>query len=341
MTMFFPVLVGFLKIIIGESSDSEEYVSAWGKAMQGLYWYQSDPVFDFNRDEETADIKATLGKENNTFLIAREKKSGEDVGVMDFTLRNGVAVIRRWEPGVQDSLRSTSVGGELFKEAMKQAKKQGAKRMRVLVKHPHDRPEVAEWHLRLYQEFKLRQTGKTSVDLTMALKKPLRPVAPKMDYEVVTGERLASHELAHYIVRAYSSTPEDLKMFEYDSSLTDREQANQFVERVLSGSFGPAPNEFRRVLLMNGEPTGFVGAFAIESPFKPLTGVLGPVGVFPEFRRQGIARFLVEQTLEALRMFGCEYAAVGTEEANVKAIRLYEKVGFRLACKLRWFEAKL
>jgi GNAT superfamily N-acetyltransferase len=334
-------LVGPLKIVLGESTDAEEYASAWGRAMQGLYWYQSNPVFDFNRDEEIADIKASLGKEGNTFLVAREKKSGDVVGVMDFAMRDVVAVLRRWEPAVQDSLRSAGVGSELLKEGMKQAKRRGAKRMRVLLKHPYDKPEAADWHLRLYQDFKFKQAGQTAVDLTMPLRKPIRPVAPKLDFEVVAGEGLAAQEMAEYIVRAYSSTPEDLALFDYDGSLTDIEGAFHFVERVLSGFYGPSPNEFRRALFVDGEPTGIVGAFALESPFKPLTGVLGPVGVFPEFRKQGIARYLVEQTLEALRMFGCEYAAVGTEEANMKAIQLYEKVGFRLACKLRWFEAKL
>ena len=330
-----------MKLRIEECTDVDQYTETWKEAMKDLYWYVEDPVFDFNRDEEISDMGSSIGQEDSVFLIAVDKKSGKPVGVLDFRLRNGLAFLRRWEPGVPARLRTTDVAKELMKEGRKAAKRHGAKRMRVLLKHPYDTPEAAQWHLGAYRDSGFKPVGLPNVDLTMRLTNTIRPVEPKVRFEVLTGERFTPQDMADYIIRAYASRPEDAALFEDDTSVTDPQQALRFAENVVAGRLGDAPNEFRRVLLVEGEPVAIVGAFAVDSPYKPLTGVLGPVGVFPEHRRQGFGRFLVEQTLEALRMYGCEYAAVGTGETNIRALALYEKIGFRLACSLRWFECKL
>ena len=330
-----------VKLRIEECTDVDLYTEAWKEAMEDLYWFVEDRVFDFNKDEEIGEIRSTIGQEESVFVIALDKKSEKPVGVVDFNLRNEVAFLRRWEPGVPAGLRASEVAKELMKEARKLAKNRGARRMRVLLKHPYGSPEIAEWHLGIYRDSGFKPIGLPNVDLTMRLAKAIRPVEPKARFEVMTGEQITPEETAEYIIRAYASKPEDALLFEDDTSVTDPEQALRFAENVVAGHYGDSPNEFRRVLLIDGEPACIVGAFAIDSAFKPLTGVLGPVGTFPEYRNQWFGRFLVEQTLEALRMYGCEYAAVGTGEANTRAIALYEKVGFRLACQLRWFELKL
>lgn len=330
-----------MKVVIHEQTDWEEYAHAWNRAMCDLYWYRESPVFDFNRDEELAEMKSSFGHGGHLFLAGRDKRSDTLQAVVGIQHNGELASLRRWEPAVPASLRETSLGRDLLKSAVKHVKKLGAKRLRVLVKQPHDSPETESWHVSLYNDLGFKQIGPTGVDLTMKLSNKIHPVEPGTDYEVITGEELAPKEMADYIIRAYTSTPEDLALHQSDRSVTVWEDAHLFVERVVDGRFGPAPNEFRRVLLVEGQPAAHVGAFAVESEFKPLTGVLGPVGVFPEYRRKGIGRFLVEQNLEALRMFGCEYAAVGAFEANEQAIQLYEKIGFRLSCKARWFEARL
>lgn len=330
-----------MKVIVHEQTGWEEYARAWNQAMQDLYWYKESPVFDFNRDEELSEMKSSFGQDGHIFLAGRDKRCDTTQAVVGYRYDGNLASLRRWEPAVPSSLRATNLGRDLLKSAIRSAKRNGAKRLRVLVKHPHGSSEAASWHVALYEDLGFKQVGQTSVDLTMRLTSKIRPVEPDIEYEVITGEALSQKEMADYIIRAYTSTPEDMALHQHDLSVTVWEHARQFVERVVGGHFGPAPNEFRRVLLVQGQPAAHVGAFVIDSEFKPLTGVLGPVGVFPEYRRKGIARFLVAQNLEALRMFGCEFAAVGTGEANDKAIKLYEKIGFRLSCVLRWFEARV
>ena len=61
----------------------------------------------------------------------------------------------------------------------------------------------------------------------------------------------------------------------------------------------------------------------------PDLAVLGPVGVFPEFRGRGIGLALVKRVLNAIREYGCKDAQVGTAlYNNERAIGLYEKAGF-------------
>ena len=330
-----------VKYSIEECEDPVEYGDAWNELMNEYYWYKESPVFDWNKDEEIAAIRRGMGQEGHLFLIARDKKSNRILGLMGARFAGERAQLRRWEPTVATDHADSSMGTDLLQEMAKQLKFQGVKNLRVLLKQPRSNPETSTHLKTLYESQKFKPSGKPSVDLVLKLQQIVRPVEPSIHYEVRTGAELTPEQIASYVIKAYASSPEDLALFEPNSMTTDYDRALEFTNMVIRGDYGPAPNEFRRALFVNGEPAAIIGAFVLESEFKPLTGVLGPVGVFPEFRRNGIGRFLVQQVVEALRRFGCEYVAVGTEAANKKAIGLYEKVGFRLACDLQWYERHL
>jgi ribosomal protein S18 acetylase RimI-like enzyme len=61
----------------------------------------------------------------------------------------------------------------------------------------------------------------------------------------------------------------------------------------------------------------------------------------PEYRRRGIGSRLVAELLPILREMKCECAYVGTPLTNVNAIGLYEKMGFDLIFKTRYYERNL
>ena len=71
-----------------------------------------------------------------------------------------------------------------------------------------------------------------------------------------------------------------------------------------------------------------VGTIVIQRQNDTDTWMIGNVGVLPEYRRRGIARKLVEASLDAIREHGGEIALLDVIAANVPAYRLYEEMGF-------------
>jgi ribosomal protein S18 acetylase RimI-like enzyme len=58
-------------------------------------------------------------------------------------------------------------------------------------------------------------------------------------------------------------------------------------------------------------------------------GVLG-IALLPEFRRQGLGRRLIRQTLDSARDCGLRRVELTVRESNVVAIELYKKFGFAI-----------
>ena len=52
------------------------------------------------------------------------------------------------------------------------------------------------------------------------------------------------------------------------------------------------------------------------------------IAVLPEFRRQGIARALLNKAIEGARERNCEFITLEVRESNLPAISLYESSGF-------------
>lgn len=147
--------------------------------------------------------------------------------------------------------------------------------------------------------------------------------------------------IGEYCVRAYGSTSEDLEIHGFDKSVSDYDTAVSAMGSIMGGRLGHSPDDFWKVALVDGEPAGFIGGFIKESKHKPVTGILGPLGVFPEFRRLGLGVFLVSEFFKSMKSHGCEYTAVGTPLANTNAIRMYEKAGYRMNCSLIFLEKTL
>ena len=50
---------------------------------------------------------------------------------------------------------------------------------------------------------------------------------------------------------------------------------------------------------------------------------------------------LIVDALRLFKMHGCRYAYVGTPERNIKAIRLYEKLGFEPIFRIHFYEREI
>ena len=78
----------------------------------------------------------------------------------------------------------------------------------------------------------------------------------------------------------------------------------------------------------DGVVVGFVSAVVYVHPDKPAPELwINEVGVAPSHQGRGIARRLLESTLEDARASGCREAWVLTDRSNHPAMRLYESGG--------------
>ena len=89
--------------------------------------------------------------------------------------------------------------------------------------------------------------------------------------------------------------------------------------------------------VLDGDNVGYVGAgvdekYNLEKNVQ--AGDIFTIGVLKKYRRRGIGARLILHALETLKAKGMTKATLGVDDHNpTKAMRLYEKVGFRVKKK--------
>jgi ribosomal protein S18 acetylase RimI-like enzyme len=83
------------------------------------------------------------------------------------------------------------------------------------------------------------------------------------------------------------------------------------------------------VALSADEVVGWCDVTPKPRPIYAHSGVLG-MGLLPQFRRQGIGKRLIAQSLAAARATGLQRVELMVRENNTGAIALYRKVGFEI-----------
>jgi GNAT superfamily N-acetyltransferase len=147
------------RFAVEPADDWEQYSRAWTLAMEHLYWYQENPIFDFNKNEELDEMRADFGRPGYLSLVARVHGQDEIVGVLGFRYRDVMARLRRWEPAIVPEFRETSVAKVLLEHALYRMTSMGVKRISCIMKHPVRSPESATAHLSLYKAAGFEQGG--------------------------------------------------------------------------------------------------------------------------------------------------------------------------------------
>ena len=97
--------------------------------------------------------------------------------------------------------------------------------------------------------------------------------------------------------------------------------------------------------MLDGENVGYVGVgidekYNLEKNVE--AGDIFTIGVLKKYRRRGIGAGLILHGLEALKAKGITKAMLGVDDYNpTKAMRLYEKAGFKIKKKDLFFEREL
>lgn len=73
----------------------------------------------------------------------------------------------------------------------------------------------------------------------------------------------------------------------------------------------------------NGVVVGYIGVFVVYESCD-----ISNIAVLPEYRRQGIGRFLLEGACDIAEKCGAESVSLEVRPSNVGALALYKSVGF-------------
>lgn len=133
----------------------------------------------------------------------------------------------------------------------------------------------------------------------------------------------------------------EVRAYAGESELTQRANAQREVWQPWSvGQI--SDNDYRRFTRLPGyerdldivtvAPDGVVAAY-VNGWADPLNriGDFGPVGALPAYRRRGLTRAALVESLRRMRAHGMERVCISTAATNAPARSLYESIGFRAA----------
>ncbi|MCH7712181.1 MAG: GNAT family N-acetyltransferase [Chloroflexi bacterium] len=87
-------------------------------------------------------------------------------------------------------------------------------------------------------------------------------------------------------------------------------------------------------------PAGYCWTCLIPVP-QGLRGIIGMIGVVPEFRGRGVSKSILMAGMDYLQSAGATNIGLEVDSSNTPAIRLYDSVGFEKTSELHWFELVL
>ena len=146
---------------------------------------------------------------------------------------------------------------------------------------------------------------------------------------------------AGFAIRPFQ--PEDAK------ALTEVQNA------AFTGSWGFSPNtveqiEYRSAMnstshrgilfLVNGDRVaGYCWTSIVPADGKT-RGVIGMIGVAPDYRGMGVSKPILSASMEYLKFVGTDDIGLHVDGNNTPAIRLYTSIGFNKVGELHWYEYK-
>ena len=136
----------------------------------------------------------------------------------------------------------------------------------------------------------------------------------------------------------------------------DEERLTKVQNASFGGSWGFCPNTVEEVrygvgmsksnrdgilFLTHGEDTaGYCWTYVIGES-KPLAGIIGMIGIVPEYRSRGLSKPILLAGMRYLHSRGVDYIGLDVDAENTPGIRLYTSVGFKKAQEYHWFESRL
>ena len=136
----------------------------------------------------------------------------------------------------------------------------------------------------------------------------------------------------------------------------DAATLTQLQNAAFTSSWGFAPNTVEQIehrsarsntshsailLLYHGDrAAGYCLTAIVPDRGKP-KGIIGMIGVSPDYRGKGISKPILTASMEYLQSAGVAEIGLEVDGSNTPAIRLYHSVGLEKVGELNWFELNL
>ena len=322
-----------MKYNISHADFWEEFEEVWIAALKSQRWYNSPNIVDYNPYSEREELKDDFENDDHIYLIARDE-DGVGVGVLEFKCypnyaKNGVMM-----PGVKDSCKQFNIGDALLQFQEFYLKNRNIEPIISSIKYT-SREEV-EWYFDTLTRNGFKMNEPEGFQMYVNLES-IESFEGTDQYRMLTRNNFAPEDFVEFAIRSYASTPEDLQIHGWDKSVTEPDQIRAIHKYTIDGAFGKSPSEWWRVIEKDKNPLGYILGFELEPERKTRVGTIGNLGVFPEYRRQGLAVLLIHSLLREFQNDGIQYARVGTPTMNVRAIGAYKKAGFIDGNRIQFF----
>ena len=135
----------------------------------------------------------------------------------------------------------------------------------------------------------------------------------------------------------------------------DAATLTQIQNEAFAGTWGFAPNTLDQIeyrscmrntahpgilfLYSEGRVTGYCWTCFAPSHGK-LKGIIGMIGVSPDFRGRGLSKPLLLSGMEYLKSAGVAEIGLHVDGINAPAIALYKSLGFQKVGELHWYELR-
>lgn len=329
------------KYDIKQVQSVKKFLEYWTQAMADTHWFRESILFHYTRDEMIEEIIKEFDAPSNLHLVAKSKSTKEVLGALRVKIRGNIATLGRWEPAVPLMHRNTRVGEALIEEAFSLLRGKNVHKANCMLKYSFNKPETASWHITLYKKCGFKQKGTPGTMLLAELSKIKFSPFEVENLRFIDGDKVPIGKFVDFVLKAYASTAEDRDIHGFDPYVSKREKTMEVLQAIKSGKMGFSPSECWKVALLRKESAGFVIAFMPKSRYRQAHGVVANIGVFPEFRRKGIAYVLLNEIHDCFKKHRCKYSYVGTPKTNHPAIRLYQKAGYKPVFELINFEKML
>jgi len=330
-----------MKIVVQRVHSPDVYLRYWTRAMADVHWFKKRRLFDYAREEMFEQIAEEFEKPESVHFVAKSRDAGKILGVLGVKTKGSVGYFGRWEPAVPLEYRDSGAGEALIREASSWLRKNRVGRIACMVRYPYSKPETGQWHMALYRKCGFTHKGPVGLMLLANLQRMMKAKQKVENLHIVDGNDFPLKEFVDFTTRAYMSMPEDKAIHGHDPYVSSPDENVRLLRAVKDGKYGFSPPECWKVAELEDEVAGFVIAFMPKTKYRPSHGVIAELGVFPEFRRKGIAYSLVAEMHECFKNHGGRYSYVGTPRTNETAIRMYRKAGYKPVFVLVDFEKPL
>ncbi len=124
------------------------------------------------------------------------------------------------------------------------------------------------------------------------------------------------------MLKTLENTPQNVEQIAYIEQTCFGEEA--WSKSLVEGEFANTFSTFVAYIVSNT----IVGYVSFRAVFEEMQ--VGNVAVLPQYRRQGIAKQLVEHACSVAKQQGCELAELEVNTANDGAVALYQACGFSI-----------